>query len=191
MAARKTAKKDHADASTIGESALGEVAALARLLVNADAEVERIENLLKDANAHARRIREEALPGAMQELDLKEVTLSDGSKIKVADEVYCSITEAKKVAAFEWLEDNDFGGLIKTGVEIAYGRDEREAAVTFYNQLLEEGKDVSISAGVHAQTLKAWMKEQLAAGRNVPMDLFGARSVTVAKVTLPKTIKRV
>lgn len=191
MAAKKTAKRDEATASTIGDARLGEVSRLAKLLVDADAEVERIEELLKAAKAHVTRIREEALPGAMQEIDLKEVTLSDGSKIKVVDEVYCSITEAKKAAAFEWLEENDFGGLIKTGVEVAYGRDQRDDALAFYTKLAAEGKDVSISAGVHAQTLKAWMKEQLAEGRNVPMELFSARSVTVAKVTLPKTIKRV
>jgi len=39
-----------------------------------------------------------------------------------------------------------------------------------------------IGRDVHAQTLKAWFKEQMAAGKTPPMDLFGARPVWTTQI---------
>lgn len=168
---------------------LGEVAALARRLVAADARVAEAEEALRTAEAHARRLREEALPEAMAELGLAELQLDDGTKISVALEVYCGIPAAERERAFQWLEDNDFGGLIKTEVKVPFGRnDDERAALRKLVQILESERfEYQAKQDVHAQTLKAWLKEQLREGRqDLPLQLFGARPVTLAKVKLAK-----
>ena len=45
------------------------------------------------------------------------------------------------------------------------------------------GFDPALDQGVHAQTLKAFLKEQLSKGANIPLELFGARPVWTAKIT--------
>ena len=48
--------------------------------------------------------------------------------------------------------------------------------------LRELGLQPEVKQDVHAQTLKAWLREQLEQGAEVDLELFGARPVWVAKV---------
>lgn len=168
---------------------LGEVAMLAQYLVQADREVDDAEEALSAAKERARRLREEALPGAMEELGLKELTLEDGAKITASLEVYCSIPAGYREQAFAWLDKNNFGGLIKTQVTLPFGRSATEQAELrgLRERLTEDGYTFEEKQDVHPMTLKAWLKEQLREGaKKVPLHFFGARPVTVAKVKLPK-----
>lgn len=161
---------------------MNDLSALANALVEADEDVERAERSLKDKKEAARRLREEALPAAMQEVGMSKVTLDSGRVISVAQEVYASIPAANKPAAYAWLEEHNFGGLIKTEVAVAFGRGETEKAIGLQDALREQGLEADLERSIHAQTLKAFIKEQLAAGNELPLDLFGAMPVWVAKV---------
>lgn len=161
---------------------MNDLSSLANLLVEADEEVEKAESALKAKKETARRLREEALPAAMQEVGMAKVTLESGKTISVALEVYASITNEKKPAAFQWLESHGFGGLIKTSVSVEYGKGEIEEARKLQSRLQSEGVMSEIDRSVHAGTLKAFLKEQLKDGKEVPLDLFGAMPVWVAKV---------
>lgn len=161
---------------------VSEISLLARQLVGAEKEVERAEDILKRAKEDARRLREEALPSAMDEAGVKELTLESGEKITVTTEVYCSIPVAKREEAFAWLESNNFGGLIKSDVSVAFDRGDKSKAEALVQRLAAEGLTPEMSTTVHPQTLKAFVKEQLAKGANVPLDLFGARPVNTARV---------
>lgn len=141
------------------------------------------EEKLKQAKEQERVIREETLPGMMQEIGMKEFVLETGEKVKLSQEVYAAIPADKKYEAFEWLDTNGFGGLIKTDVVVAFTRGELEKAQEFYSELIEKGVSPSLTQNVHAQTLKAFLKEQLADGKEIPLDLFGARPVFAAKIS--------
>lgn len=162
---------------------LDQMAALARALVDADGSVEQAELNLKEAKERARILREETIPSAMQELGLEELKLDTGQKLSVKQDVYASIPSAQKDAAFQWLEDNGFGGLIKVEVAADFRKGEAENAMALFKELQERGLQVGFDQSVHAQTLKAFLREQLAAGTNVPLDIFGARPVWTAKIS--------
>lgn len=162
---------------------LDQMAALARALVDADGSVEQAELNLKEAKERARILREETIPSAMQELGLEELKLDTGQKLSVKQDVYASIPSAQKDAAFQWLEDNGFGGLIKVEVAADFRKGEAENAMALFRELQERGLQVGFDQSVHAQTLKAFLREQLAAGTNVPLDIFGARPVWTAKIS--------
>jgi len=161
---------------------MNDLSALANALIDADTEVDRAEKALKDKKEAARRLREEALPAAMQEVGLTKVTLDSGRVISIGQEVYASIPAANKPAAYAWLESHDFGGLIKTQVSTEFGRGEMDEAKKLEQELREKGLSCSLDRSIHAQTLKAFIKEQLAQGKELPLDLFGAMPVWVAKV---------
>ena len=162
---------------------LDDMASLARALLDADQEVDNAEQELKDAKEKARVLREETIPSAMQELGLEELKLNTGQKLSIKQEVYASIPAANKGQAYDWLNDHGFGGLIKVEVTTQFGKGEQEEAVRLSEQLRAMGLQPSLDQSVHAQTLKAFLKEQLAMGTNIPLDLFGARPVWTAKLS--------
>lgn len=159
------------------------MAELARALVEADTGVDEAEGALKDAKERARVLREETIPAAMQEMGLEEVKLETGQKISIKQDVYASVPAASKGQAYDWLNEHGFGGLIKVEVSTTFAKGEQEQAIQLHKQLAEQGLQPDLDQSVHAQTLKAFLREQIAAGNNIPLDLFGARPVWTAKIT--------
>jgi len=162
---------------------LNEMSALARALLDAESATKDAEQALKDAKERERLIREETIPSAMQELGLESLVLDTGQKLKVQQEVYASIPAANKQAAYRWLNDNGFGGLIKVEVDASFGKGDQDKALELYSELSGRGLQASFDESVHAQTLKAFLKEQISQGNDIPLDLFGARPVWAAKIS--------
>jgi hypothetical protein len=162
---------------------MDDVSNLARAMLDADKEVEKAEFLLKAAKEKLRVLTEETIPSVMQELGLTSLVLDTGQKLSVKQDVYASIPSGNKREAYDWLNENGFGGLIKISVDVEYGKGEAELAIALFKELQERGLSANAEESVHAQTLKAFLREQVASGASIPMDLFGARPVWVAKVT--------
>jgi non-ribosomal peptide synthetase component F len=166
---------------------LAEISALAHALVAADREVDSAEQALREAKEKARQLREESLPMAMLELGVETLTLNTGEKVSVKQDVFAAIAADQRSAAFDWLEQHGFGGLIKTELELKFGRDEQERMQEAATLLRAEGYQPEIARNVHPQTLKAFLREQLEAGNpELPLDLFGARPIWTAKITQAK-----
>lgn len=172
--------------------ALVRITALAKLLQEAAAKVDEATETLTLAKARHAQLERETLPDLMRELGLSEITLLDGSKVSVGEDVDCNISEERRARAHAWLSEHGFGGLIKTEVGISFGRDERDEALAFIEQARElTTSPVQLKEAVHPQTLKAFIKERRAAAsdepeNNPPEDLFGIRSYSKAKLTTKK-----
>ena len=174
---------DVAPQPAISADALRQLMGLCAIAAELGVEVEAADANLKAKKAALRAVLEEDIPQFMTELGVTEIRLESGEKIKIADDVQASITEATEVEAYRWLEEKGFGGLIKTNVSIQFGRDQLEAAKALADRLEAEGLDPEFKRSVHWQTLRAFLKEQLAAAAEIPLDLFNARPVKVAKIT--------
>lgn len=164
---------------------LNDMAELAKSLVEAQELTKKTEQLLKDVKERERVLVEETIPGALQELGVKELTLDTGEVISLKQEVYASLTEERKPAAFKWLDEHKFGGMIKTDLTISYAKADYEEAKEKCKELMDEGLSPTLEQSVHAQTLKAFIKEQIATVDPkvpFPLDLFGARVVFQAKI---------
>lgn len=171
---------------------LAEVSELCSLLVAAERSVKDKELELSIVKARAQRLREDAIPMAMSELGIDSLQLNTGESVKVKQDVFCAIPADGKEQAYGWLESNGFGGLIKTEVSVSFGKGELEDAVSLANRMREEGMAAELSRSVHAQTMAAFLREQMAdpeASKSFPLDLFGARPVWIAKVSPPKKAK--
>lgn len=142
-----------------------------------------IEQRAKDIKAAIRQIAEDFLPTVMQEYGLSEATLANGLKVELREEVQASISEDNRAAAHCWLIENGFGGLIKTSVQVEFGRGEVDAAHVLAHELRQDHDSVLVKDVVHPATLKSFIKEQMAAGTNVPLDLFGVFPYSIAKVS--------
>jgi len=176
------AKNDVAPTTT-----LERITDLSQQLVAAIKEVEKADTALKQAKGRQRQLEENDLPELMRELGVTDIKLKDGSAVKVVDEVQCSITEANRPRAHAWLVNHGFGGLINTNVVVAFARDEREQAVDCAKTIADStGRNAEVAESVHAQTLKSFVKEQLALGTPLPTALFGIHPYAKAKITAPK-----
>ena len=165
---------------------LERVVKLANLLVEQQGKVQDLEAQLKEAKANALRTEREDLPELMAECGLKSFTLEDGSSVQVKEEVEAAITELTRDRAMAWLTDNDFGGLIKTSVTVLFDRGEHEAARELALHLQSDYGRAEMKEVVHPATLKSFVKEQLAAGEPLPLDVFNVRPFNVAKITKGK-----
>ena len=182
-AAEKQGKKPDRNAPVFSDAQLKSVALLAAQLLAVEAELEVMAAAWDKAKARSQRLAEVDLPEALKEIGLESVTLKTGEVVSVREEVFCSVSEENKPKAFAWLEKNDAAGLIKTEVRVAFQRGEIERARKLLATLSKnKGAEVALLESVHAGTLKAFIKERLAAKKRVPMELFGARAVSRASV---------
>lgn len=144
--------------------------------------------LAEKNDAHKNIVRN-LLPSAMEELGMKNFTLADDSKIDVKDHINASISEVNKPAAFAWLEEREFDGIIKTKVASEFGKGEIEQARAALKALEEAGFTGTMDRNVHPMTLKSFVKERLEEGDSIPLDLFGVFEFKEAKITRPKEKK--
>jgi len=170
----------------VNNDALRELTMLCQQLRDAEGELAALDEQWKVKKEAVRRLSEDDIPALMSELGVQTITLESGEKVQVRMDVEASIPKEDleaRARAFEWLEANDAGGLIKTIVAVQFGRGElekaKEAAMIMRN---ETDKEVTLDRAVHAGTLKAYIKERLAEGKPIPMEMFMARQINKAKI---------
>lgn len=168
---------------------------LAELLVATQATVARLTAQVEEATKQQTRLEQEDLPELMREVELKSFRMKDGQEIELVDEISCGITKENNTAAMKWLDDNKFGGLIKTLVKVAFNREDRAAAVKLAANVEATAKKKGVTVlpeiveSVHASTLKAFVKEELEKGHAVPFDLFGIHPYSKVKIKNSKSKK--
>jgi hypothetical protein len=156
-------------------SDLTRLVALGEQLVSRRAELEALEEQVKHFKAGVLQLEREDIPMLMAEIGVNQVTLTSGQTITLKEDCDARISDANKPAAFGWLLKNGFGGIIKTAVSVAFGRGDRETAAKITEELRDRypERTVEMEEVVHPQTLKAFVKERMAAGDAIPVDLFG------------------
>jgi hypothetical protein len=159
--------------SNVDNNDLKQVAALVRQQLVLEQRVEDLTAELKKAQLDLAHVSGEALPAALAEHGLTELKMADGSKVTVATVISANISKERSEAAHEWLRDNGFGDLIKNTVAVNFGKGEDDKAVELVKELEGEGFAVDQKEAVHPSTLKAFCKEQIEKGREIPSELFG------------------
>ena len=161
---------------------LASISGLAQQLLVVQKDIEEKKLELKELENQFRQISESSLPEALQSANLSEIVLSDGTKLSVSPFYKGHISEKNRPAALDWLMQNGHGGLIKNEISLKFGRDEDERAQDTIASLQQRGLSPSVKQGVHAQTLNAFVKEQLTNGKDLPSEIFGIYVGSRAKI---------
>lgn len=169
---------------------------LATTLLDTKTKIADLKTKLGDLETLERSIEQEDLPTLMKELGggknpMTKFELADGTKIEVIDDITCGISDANRPEAHQWLRDNNFAGIIKTVLMQSYSASEIDEATANATKIEEAtGRAAHVIETIHAQTLKAFLKEQrrkTGKGRvKLPTKLFGIYPFSKAKVTPPK-----
>ena len=168
---------------------LGAVTGMAQKMYDLENEITSLEEKLKSKKQDLRMLAEQDLPDLMQELNLKDFTLKNGAKVEVKEVISGSVPsqgaidrakeEDKRVElqmlqqqCFDWLRANGGGDLIKSNVEVQFGKDEDEACNQFTQKLRDEKLYYKRAVGVHPATLNKYIQERLGDGKDVPLEMF-------------------
>lgn len=179
--------EDEASAGNGGGAAeaLKRVSEMADVLTAADRAVQDAERALEQAEANYRRIACEDFPDLLREVGLPEVKLADGRKIVLNDDIECGISEERASAAFSWLREHGFGGVIKTELKLQFSKGEEAQVGEVVAAIRALGRAPEVKDSVHWQTLKSLVKEQREAGKPPPSDVFGVHEVSQTLVAEP------
>lgn len=172
-------------ASPVGDNLLAQISATADDIVKLDAELAKMEADLKRKKEERRQLAEDTLPGLMEAAGQAEVTTLSGVVVTLDQAVFANISEERKAAALKWLIENGHEALIKNEFTVAFPKNSTEAAEAFedyLNQNLRRKANLKHKVGVHPSTLTSWVKEELEAGHELPMDLLGVVRRKVCKV---------
>lgn len=173
---------------TPGEADLKQLAELAKAQFAAEQEVKRTDEALKKAKRKLLEIAERQIPELMARIDVESFTTGAGLKIKIRRVIRASIPVAQRPKAYAWLDAHGHSGMIKRTVMVGFNRDQEERANALLEKLRPVFENVSQGQKVESSTLRAFIREQIDAGANIPLDLFGAQEVRIAKIETVNTL---
>lgn len=165
--------------------ALKKISLLASKQMQLEDLIESSEAELKDLRRQLEEISSQQLPDALAAVGMEEFKLVNGGKVKVKPFYSASIKEEDRPKALEWLRKHGFASLIRHSIDVDFAPGEDAKALKL-RQALEKGKNhFTEGETVHAQTLKAFIREQVENGVKIPMKLFGAFVGRKASITRP------
>tara|TARA_R110001583_G_scaffold62471_6_gene183688 strand:- start:2552 stop:3127 length:576 start_codon:yes stop_codon:yes gene_type:complete len=164
------------------DNELSVVSNLANKQLQVGSELAELEGAVKAKKEELRLISEQELPDAMQAAGLNEIVLSSGEKISIGEFYSAHISKANQEVAYEWLVSNGHEGLIKNEVLMKFGRDESGVVSETVYALQARGLSPEVRQSVHPSTLKAFVREQLTSGNDIPTEPFGIYIGTKATI---------
>ena len=156
----------------MGDASLKALSEKSNELQKLDESIKELEESLGKLKAEYRQISENDIPRMLSELGLSEITLADGNKISTATYYSARISEEKRDEAFSWLSDNGFADIIKNTVSVSFGRDEDDSASKLVDSLEDNGYATAQKKWVEPMTLKAFVREQVEKGSDLPLETF-------------------
>jgi hypothetical protein len=162
-------------------------------LKNLEDEIANAEEGVKKLKEQAKVLAEFEIPSMMKEMNITKLKLSDGESVEVKPFYSASISQGRsetdesyavrKAAAFKWLRNNGRGDVIKNDITVTFGSGEDNKAATYAVLARGQGFEPIQKIGVHAQTLKALVRERIESGLDVPSDLFKPYEGNRTKIT--------
>lgn len=164
---------------------LAEIAKLVEQMKQLQQAVVDAELSLKNAQQALADLQERIIPEKMESLGQTVLRLLDGTEVRVDKKIRVSLPKEKQIAAFKWLIENNHEGLIKRTISVAFSRDQQEAAKTLVEKLRSDFENVKQDMKVEPATLTAFVREELEAGREVPLDVFSVFEQKSTKLKTP------
>lgn len=149
-------------------------------LRDAEALVADLEADLKEAKNTVLRYLEELIPDTLEDMGLEEAVVDGGLKVSVKSKVHASPRAGNRDAVYDWLEENNHGGIVKRKGIIDFGKTSEEDARATLERV--EGFRSEFQRKVEPATLTKFVADMLEQGVEIPLDLFGAYTRRVATV---------
>jgi|TARA_R100001443_G_scaffold563_6_gene2318 hypothetical protein len=130
------------------------------------------EEKLKELKEREKYYSGMIIPDLMQQLNLKTLTLQDGSQIEVKNIFGASIIADKKQEAHNWLRNNGLGAIVKNEITVKFGLNEDNKAEQYATLARGQGYEPDRKVAVHASTLRTTLEDFHTRGGKIPSEFF-------------------
>lgn len=166
-------------------SELSRITELVRRQLQLEKEVAEQELALKDTQARLRQVQEVDLPEMMRECGFEDLPITVlGVRVTIKKDLTLSIPKApdRLAEVMGWLRGAGLGDLIERDVIVPFARGEEEKAETLLVDLQSHGLPAVSNTSVNTARVKAAVREFLAAGKDVPLEMLGGFQWTKAVI---------
>jgi hypothetical protein len=146
-------------------------------------EITNAEESINKLKEQARILSQIEIPIMMQEMHITKLKLKDGESVEIKPFYSAAIIPEVQEQAFTWLRNNGLGDIIKNDITVTFGRGEDNKAAQYAVLARGQGFEPVQKVGVHAQTLKAVVRERIESGQDMPSDLFKTFAGNQTKIT--------
>jgi len=136
-----------------------------------ESDILALENQIKSKKAELQQAND-SIVQLMEQRGVKEIKLMNGDAVSFKPFFRGSITKDNETDAFEWLENNNLGDIIKNIVSIRFGKGDNEVATDLLQDLEKQGLSPDQKRKVEPMTLNALIGEQINDGKAFPLELF-------------------
>jgi hypothetical protein len=151
-------------------------------LKNLEDEIANAEKSVSKLKEQAKALSQFEIPEMMEKMHITKLKLKDGEAVEIKKFYSASILPEFQDKAFQWLRENDLGDIIKNDVTVTFGRGEDNKASEYANLAKGQGYEPVQKIGVHAQTLKAVVRERVSKlDVRCPLTYLKLTQVTVQK----------
>ena len=148
------------------------------------------QDALKMLVEKKRLIDEKMLPEAMIKAGTLDFTTPEGTKVKVDNKIYASVSVANRPIAMAWLRETGNTAIIKNEFRIPLLKGLDAVAGVIREFLNDKKIEYSLEESIHAQTLQAFVREQVQKGSAIPFEPFGVHIVPTAVIKQKKPTKK-
>jgi predicted nuclease with TOPRIM domain len=143
------------EAASVDDNTLTYLLQIAHERTNLIEEKEKLEEKLKEVNGRINELEQKTLPNAMYEKGMTSLELANGYKLKIQENINCTVKDMGKLIAF--LDERGDSSLINTTMTL--GKVPPEIGKMIANDLLTKySVEASPEYKVHPMTLKAYFK---------------------------------
>ena len=145
--------------------------------------IEEKKNELIILERQYNELQEKKIPEMMTEAGVSMIALENGDKVEVKPVISARIPASRTEEAFSWLRQNGHEDLIKNTVTASFNKGQDNLVSRLIQVCDENGFTYNKKEKVEPMTLKAFAREQIQEGSNIPMDLFGVYVSNKTKIT--------
>ena len=176
----KISSLDSSDVKDLGE-ACNELNNVRKSIVDKEAEIKS----LKDREF---QLENEVIPSMIEGAGVKSLTLNDGSKVSVKDQLRANITMENEDYCFSRLKELGLDDVIKNEVKLTFGRGQDSDAANLMNELQDKGLYPRNKKAVPWNTLSKLVEEQISKGSmtSVDQEKFGVFTYKKVKIERKK-----
>ena len=171
---------DSSDVKDLGE-ACNELDNIRKAKADKAAEIKKLEE-------REFQLENEVIPSMIESAGVKSLTLTDGAKVSVKDQLRANITMENEDFCFSWLKQNGLDDVIKNNVVLTFGRGQDSDATNIMNELQDRGLYPSNKKAVAWNTLSKLVEEQIAKGSmsSADQEKFGVYTFKKVKIERKK-----
>ena len=171
---------DSSDVKDLGE-ACNELDNIRKAKADKAAEIKKLEE-------REFQLENEVIPSMIESAGVKSLTLTDGAKVSVKDQLRANITMENEDFCFSWLKQNGLDDVIKNNVVLTFGRGQDSDATNIMNELQDRGLYPSNKKAVAWNTLSKLVEELIAKGSmsSADQEKFGVHTFKKVKIERKK-----